>query len=1013
MNNSNLCPQCGKPISRKELMGVCPDCLLKAGLGSLADETAVARTVSFDPPPVSDIAERFPQLDILGLIGCGGMGAVYKARQKALDRLVALKILPPAVSRDPSFAERFAREAKVLAKLSHPNIVTLYEFGESGGLYYFLMEYVEGVNLRQVLSAGRTAPNEALAIVPQICEALQFAHDRNIVHRDIKPENILLNKDGQVKIADFGVAKIVGGGVPSEGAAPSVFSDDSVEVTEAGSVIGTPRYMSPEQRERPETVDHRADIYSLGVVFYQMLTGELPAQKLVAPSKKVLIDVRLDEVVLRTLDRDPDRRYQHASEVKTIIETVVGTREALAEAGSFDGRPESVPRDGESPRLSRAAIVGACWAPFVLFAVLAVMTIKVGPVSHTVKSIPTSLQPLFLFQLLLAGMLAIGITTKVRAVTWWQKAAVGFCWVVVMMMVAPMGVQIIGDGRGLPSWQTLSVILLTLVSATAPFGTTILGWLGVAQIRRSGGRLCGLELAVFDGLLFPLLALDAMIVSGGVTQKVPVLALAFVVGLVDVLLVRWVWKAVSESKDWGAQPCSGSPSERPTPQKINRWKRTRLLASMAAGCCIFAAMTVAPLHGQISFLVPGLFVIATALNIAAAIHAHGKIQAGQEGMCAGAFPAAGGSSPSVVPQSGAQDSEGTALTSLLLGILSFFGLGPVASIPAVICGHIAQARIRKAQGQVSGGGMALAGLILGYLNMALTLMLVGLFIVFLKPSLTHARENAKRINCLQEIGLSTDTRRTEPFQSSSPMLPKQELPKTPHERFSVLDTVAIECFFQGKLDLARRYAKELTELLPAFKEDPHYGDAFHNAKMVLGLVAVREGDIDAAKRYLAESVQTPGSASMKMFGPNMALAKVLLDKEGERTAVLAYLEACRRIWTNQNGLLDKWIREVKDGKTPSFDVGERQATVTLAPTAFTPAADSIQWTAETVVTKANAVAEKAGYHLKDYLLPRVTLSSESSRFTVDYTHKDPATPGSHFTVRIDIGSGKAELIPGE
>ena len=139
------------------------------------------------------------------------MGAVYKARQPGLDRLVAIKILPPEVGRDPAFAERFTREARALARLSHPNIVSVYDFGQRDGLFYFVMEYVDGVNLRQaILAGGMSTRKQALAIVPQICDALQFAHDEGIVHRDIKPENILLDKRGRVKIADFGLAKLFG-----------------------------------------------------------------------------------------------------------------------------------------------------------------------------------------------------------------------------------------------------------------------------------------------------------------------------------------------------------------------------------------------------------------------------------------------------------------------------------------------------------------------------------------------------------------------------------------------------------------------------------------------------------------------------------------------------------------------------------------------------------------------------------------------------------------------------------
>ena len=321
MPNGNTCPQCGAALPASALAGLCPACLLRQG--AAGDTDTGPRATVFVPPSPAELAAKFPQLEILELLGRGGMGAVYKARQKQLDRIVALKILPPAVARDPSFAERFAREAKALAKLNHPNIVTLYEFGQADGLFYFLMEFMDGMNLRQLLNAGRVTPKEALAIVPPICDALQFAHDRGIVHRDIKPENILLSKGGQVKIADFGVAKIVAR-EPAATTAGGTLAPPSTQ-TEAGLVMGTPPYMAPEQTAHPSEVDHRADIYSLGVVFYQMLTGELPKGKFEAPSKKVVIDVRLDEVVLRALEKEPERRYQHVSEVKTQVETIATT----------------------------------------------------------------------------------------------------------------------------------------------------------------------------------------------------------------------------------------------------------------------------------------------------------------------------------------------------------------------------------------------------------------------------------------------------------------------------------------------------------------------------------------------------------------------------------------------------------------------------------------------------------------------------------------------------------------
>src|SRR5689334_19860258 len=202
------CPRCGKPMPPGVLAGLCAACLLAQGAPTEA--TGDRKGAHFEPPPWAEIGELFPQLEILGLLGAGGMGAVYKARQPALDRLVALKILPASGVEGANFEERFNREARALARLSHPNIVAVHEFGKTGELHFFIMEFVDGANLRQLEQSGRLAPREALQIIPQICDALQYAHDEGVVHRDIKPENVLLDRKGRVKIADFGLAKILG-----------------------------------------------------------------------------------------------------------------------------------------------------------------------------------------------------------------------------------------------------------------------------------------------------------------------------------------------------------------------------------------------------------------------------------------------------------------------------------------------------------------------------------------------------------------------------------------------------------------------------------------------------------------------------------------------------------------------------------------------------------------------------------------------------------------------------------
>ena len=300
------CPECHAEIPADAPPGVCPYCALRAGLRWEAATDADRRRGRATPLPPEELERRLPDLDGFELIGPGGMGTVYRARHRPLDRPVAVKVLHAHLQDDPAFAERFAREARTMAWLDHPHIVRVYDFGDREGLYYLVMELVEGVTLRQAMASGSLAPAEALAIVPRICEALQYAHDQGVVHRDIKPENILLDRAGAPKIVDFGLALLTG-------------SSTDTRLTEHARVLGTPHYMAPEQIEHPSQVDHRADIYALGVVFYEMLTGELPIGRFPPPSQKVEVDVRLDQVVLRTLEKEPRRRYQQASELRSDV----------------------------------------------------------------------------------------------------------------------------------------------------------------------------------------------------------------------------------------------------------------------------------------------------------------------------------------------------------------------------------------------------------------------------------------------------------------------------------------------------------------------------------------------------------------------------------------------------------------------------------------------------------------------------------------------------------------------
>jgi hypothetical protein len=295
------CTACGAPIH-----------LPLAPTVAVATETASApRPETLGPEEVLAVGSLIGQYRIEGFIGRGGMGAVYAVMHTMLQRRAAMKILPPAFAADPEFVERFKREALALANLSHPNIVAIHDMGVQGTILYFVMEFVDGVSLRELIAGKRLPPEEALKLVPPLCEALEYAHAKGVVHRDIKPENILIDRTGAPKVADFGLAKLVAG------------DKTKPALTQTNIVMGTLDYMAPEQRDSLKRVDHRADIYSMGVVVYEMLTGELPIGRFEPPSRKAPVDMRMDEIVLKALATEPERRFQRASEMRTAMTGIV------------------------------------------------------------------------------------------------------------------------------------------------------------------------------------------------------------------------------------------------------------------------------------------------------------------------------------------------------------------------------------------------------------------------------------------------------------------------------------------------------------------------------------------------------------------------------------------------------------------------------------------------------------------------------------------------------------------
>jgi serine/threonine-protein kinase len=317
---------------------------------------------------IGDSRPHLPGYDCLQLLGRGGMGEVWKARQLSLDRIVAVKILSPTLAVEPDFVRRFERESSALATLAHPHVVSVYDRGSANGHWYFVMEFVEGRSLRDRVADTRPPRKEIFRLLGQVARAIEYAHKKGVIHRDLKPENVLIDQLGNAKVADFGLAGM------------SEIGRSSLTMTAVA--MGTAHYMAPEQRKDAKNVDGRADLYSLGVMLYELLCAEVPQGRFPSPREKVPdLDRRLDVMIMRLLDQDPDRRPSRAGEVAELLET-------LADGGQTSDRPippppprtqswSAVARDLKSFTTTQKAMLGGAAVAFVV--VITIGIIKGGP----------------------------------------------------------------------------------------------------------------------------------------------------------------------------------------------------------------------------------------------------------------------------------------------------------------------------------------------------------------------------------------------------------------------------------------------------------------------------------------------------------------------------------------------------------------------------------------------------------------------------------------------------------
>ncbi len=296
--------------------------------------------LQWQPPTPEHLQELLPAYEILSILGKGGMGAVYKGRQRSLDRLVAIKLLPPeAADNDMQFVERFKNEARTMAKMNHPAIVHVYDFGETtDGQLYIVMEYIDGTDVAKMIqSQGRLPPEHALAISAHVCDALQYAHTHGVVHRDIKPANILLNMEGQVKVADFGLAKTA--------------DASQAGLTKTNMAMGTPDFVAPEALTPGMSIDGRADLYAVGVMLYNMLTGQVPRGAFRMPSVTSATDMRFDKIIVKSMEMDREMRYQTALDVRRDLDVILTTPMAKPGVQTISVKPRDLPQKpvGKSP----------------------------------------------------------------------------------------------------------------------------------------------------------------------------------------------------------------------------------------------------------------------------------------------------------------------------------------------------------------------------------------------------------------------------------------------------------------------------------------------------------------------------------------------------------------------------------------------------------------------------------------------------------------------------------------
>jgi tRNA A-37 threonylcarbamoyl transferase component Bud32 len=844
MDYAEPCPRCGTPPAPDAPLGVCPACLLAEGLGG----------------PLHYVGDY----ELLSQVAQGGMGVVYRARQMSLNRIVAVKMIRAGRLATAADVRRFRSEAEATANLDHPHIVPLYEVGEYEGQHYFSMRFVEGGSLAQRIESERLSAGDAARLLAKVARAVHYAHSRGVLHRDLKPSNILLDARGEPQVTDFGLAKLLD-------------ADDTV--TSPGAISGTPSYMAPEQAAgRTDLISTGTDIYGLGAVLYELLTGHPPFRGTTALEtlKRVAgepprrpralapdLDPDLEAVCLRCLEKSPAARYPSAESVAEDLERWLGGRAILF-------RPAGVPERAwrwarQRPEAAAVSAVG-----MALLVTGCCVAYRSAPPPSRPQTLPRPTGPQVTWQEFLTpdgdarirfpGSPQVRNDIPDRAGYYVHNFAGNFLFTIFTRH---------SPGRPRPDCRDMA----------ARGGHQIIVAEERIQLGAHAGLQCRFENS-FQGRRHPLILREFVVgdreyvlsASPSRGDAMPAEALPFL----DSFTIVTPPSASPKPPSTKVTTAAAAPAASDPPAERRRSLPPEELQALEQ------RLLETPANMEVRGQVLRHYVSASSPEERRARSRHALWVIGN----APRSDLAGSPYASLDER---RDPEAYAEARALW--LKHLDVEPPD--PDVLAN-------------------AASFFFLTDQALAETVLKRG---AELEPNVLRWRKRLGQLYSLRATRPDGDSRESA-RQALVQYTAALEQTTDRMQRLLILPEAGEAARLAGDDEMARRYATELLELVPLLGRFPS-GEATHESHRILGHLALKAGNIEAAKDHLLKAGQTAGSPALNSFGPRLTLANELLRK-GEREAVIEYLRSCSRFWKRPKSIED-WIVLIQAGKVPELD----------------------------------------------------------------------------------------------